>query len=171
MEQIVKTVKKSPTANKKILKDFGIIRRYQPPFRTTPNYRIKPRQITEFEKSPSFLLSSKHLKNRKLHKKITDSLPTRKLQAKGAALIEGAKWCGKTTTAEEMAASKVILIDEWQTVPKLWDAVRHTVDHRHRRICLPAAGRRDIRSAHRMSETLTEHSGLSYRAYAKTVPN
>ena len=87
-----------------------------------------------------------------------DDLLKRKLQAKGAVLIEGPKWCGKTTTAEEIAASKVLLartdtkesfrslleidmdtalagaapmlIDEWQTVPKLWDAVRYTVDHR-----------------------------------------
>ena len=84
----------------------------------------------------------------------------KKLQAKGAVLIEGPKWCGKTTTAEEIAASKVLLartdvkeqfrnlleidadaalsgevpmlIDEWQTVPKLWDAVRYTVDHRRK---------------------------------------
>ena len=88
-----------------------------------------------------------------------DSLLAKKLQAKGAVLIEGPKWCGKTTTAEEIAASKIMLakpdikdhfkslleidsdaaltgdtpmlIDEWQTVPKLWDAVRYTVDHRH----------------------------------------
>ncbi len=88
-----------------------------------------------------------------------DDLLSRKLKAKGAVLIEGPKWCGKTTTAEEIAASKVLLaktdtkdsfkslleidtdaalageapmlIDEWQTVPKLWDAVRYTVDHRH----------------------------------------
>lgn len=88
-----------------------------------------------------------------------DSLLEKKLQAKGAILIEGPKWCGKTTTAEEIAASKIMLakpdikdhfkslleidsdaalagdtpmlIDEWQTVPKLWDAVRYTVDHRH----------------------------------------
>ena len=87
-----------------------------------------------------------------------DDLLKKKLQAKGAVLIEGPKWCGKTTTAEEIAASKVLLaradvksnfkslleidadaalsgeapmlIDEWQTVPKLWDAVRYTVDHR-----------------------------------------
>ena len=84
----------------------------------------------------------------------------KKLQAKGAVLIEGSKWCGKTTTAEEIATSKVLLartdvkeqfrnlleidadaalsgevpmlIDEWQTVPKLWDAVRYTVDHRRK---------------------------------------
>lgn len=90
--------------------------------------------------------------------RVMDRILARKLQAKGAVLIEGPKWCGKTTTAEEMAASKVMLartdvkdsfrklleidvdaalaggvpmlIDEWQTVPKLWDAVRYTVDHR-----------------------------------------
>ncbi len=89
--------------------------------------------------------------------RIMDSLLEKKLQAKGAVLIEGPKWCGKTTTAEEITASKILLartdvknnfkslleidtdaalsgdtpmlIDEWQTVPKLWDAVRYTVVH------------------------------------------
>lgn len=92
--------------------------------------------------------------------RIMDSLLKKKLQAKGAVLIEGPKWCGKTTTAEEIAASKIMLartdiknnfkslleididaalagdapmlIGEWQTVPKLWDAVRYTVDHRRK---------------------------------------
>lgn len=92
--------------------------------------------------------------------RIIDGLLAKKLQAKGAILIEGPKWCGKTTTAEEVAVSKVMLartdvkehfknlleididtalsgetpmlIDEWQTVPKLWDAVRYTVDHRRK---------------------------------------
>ena len=92
--------------------------------------------------------------------RIMDSLLEKKLQAKGAVLIEGPKWCGKTTTAEEVAASKILLartdvknnfkslleidtdaalsgatpmlIDEWQTVPTLWDAVRYTVDHRRK---------------------------------------
>lgn len=91
-------------------------------------------------------------------RRILDGQLLKKLQAKGAVVIEGPKWCGKTTTAEEIAASKVMLsrtdvkehfrslleidvdaalsgdapmlIDEWQTVPKLWDAVRYTVDHR-----------------------------------------
>lgn len=92
--------------------------------------------------------------------RIMDNLLIRKLQAKGAVLIEGPKWCGKTTTAEEFAADKIMLarpdvkehfknmleidtdaalagntpmlIDEWQTVPKLWDAVRYTIDHRRK---------------------------------------
>lgn len=90
--------------------------------------------------------------------RIMDEMLAKRLQAKGAVLIEGPKWCGKTTTAEQIAASKIMLaradvkeqfrnlleididaalsgtppmlIDEWQTVPKLWDAVRYTVDHR-----------------------------------------
>lgn len=93
-------------------------------------------------------------------KRIMDGLLLKKLQAKGAVLIEGPKWCGKTTTAEEFAASKMLLartdvkenfkrlleidtdaalggeapmlIDEWQTVPKLWDAVRYAVDSRRK---------------------------------------
>lgn len=92
--------------------------------------------------------------------RIMDGLLEKKLRAKGAVLIEGPKWCGKTTTAEEMSASKImlartdvktnfrslleidtdaalsgdtpVLIDEWQTVPKLWDAVRYTVDSRRK---------------------------------------
>ncbi len=82
----------------------------------------------------------------------------RKLEGKGAVLIEGPKWCGKTTTAEQLAASVLYmddpekkeqnismaelspkrllkgaaprLMDEWQLAPKLWDAIRFEVDHR-----------------------------------------
>ena len=42
-------------------------------------------------------------------RRILDSMLEKKLQAKGAVLIEGPKWCGKTTTAEEIAASKIML--------------------------------------------------------------
>ena len=92
-------------------------------------------------------------------KRIADGVLQKKLESKGAVLIEGAKWCGKTTTAEQAAASVLYmdepakirqnliradtdpesllegetprLIDEWQLAPKLWDAVRFSVDHRH----------------------------------------
>lgn len=91
-------------------------------------------------------------------KRIADDILKRKLEGKGAVLIEGPKWCGKTTTAEQFAASILYmddpekkeqniamselnpkrllkgetprLIDEWQLAPKLWDAIRFEVDHR-----------------------------------------
>ena len=91
-------------------------------------------------------------------KRIADHILARKLEGKGAVLIEGPKWCGKTTTAEQVAASVLYmddpekkeqniamselnpkrllkgavprLIDEWQIAPKLWDAIRFEVDHR-----------------------------------------
>lgn len=95
---------------------------------------------------------------RKYRKRIADEILKRKLEGKGAVLIEGPKWCGKTTTAEQIAASVLYmddpekkdqniamselnpkrllqgaaprLIDEWQLAPKLWDAIRFEVDHR-----------------------------------------
>lgn len=93
-------------------------------------------------------------------KRIADGVLRRKLEGKGAVLIEGPKWCGKTTTAEQVAASILYmddpqkkeqnlaiselnpkrllkgkvprLIDEWQIAPKLWDAIRFEVDHRRK---------------------------------------
>jgi predicted AAA+ superfamily ATPase len=81
------------------------------------------------------------------------------LKASGAVLIEGAKWCGKTSTAQQAAESMIFLqdpdqsasylaladtkpsllltgstprlIDEWQMAPVLWDAVRFEVDKRN----------------------------------------
>ena len=78
------------------------------------------------------------------------------LECMGAVLIVGPKWCGKTTTATQFAKTiielqhpslgksyieladvdplllldgeKPLLIDEWQMAPKLWDAVRYSVD-------------------------------------------
>jgi len=80
------------------------------------------------------------------------------LQSSGAVLIEGAKWCGKTSTASKASSSVLYmqdpdnagsyqamtdtkpslllkgetprLIDEWQMAPVLWDAVRFEVDKR-----------------------------------------
>ena len=90
--------------------------------------------------------------------RIADDILKRKLEGKGAVVIEGPKWCGKTTTAEQIAKSVLYmddpsnkaqnitisetnpkqllrgttprLIDEWQIAPKLWDTIRFEVDHR-----------------------------------------
>ncbi len=90
--------------------------------------------------------------------RIVDSILDRKLKGMGAVLIEGTKWCGKTTTAEVKAKSTIYmndpkkssmfmqlakmspqtllegetprLIDEWQLAPSLWDTIRFEVDHR-----------------------------------------
>ena len=91
--------------------------------------------------------------------RIADDLLKKKLSAKGAVLVEGAKWCGKTTTALRQAQSILYmqdpdqvkqnleiaqiepsrllkgktprLIDEWQMAANLWDAVRFEVDKRN----------------------------------------
>lgn len=59
--------------------------------------------------------------------RIIDSLLKKKFQAKGAVLIEGPKWCGDTDAA--LTGKTPMFIDEWQTVPKLWDTVKYTVNH------------------------------------------
>lgn len=94
----------------------------------------------------------------KYKKRIADTLLDRKLEGIGAVLIEGPKWCGKTTCAEQKAKSVIYmndpkkssmymqlakmipqtllegetpkLIDEWQLAPSLWDTIRFEVDHR-----------------------------------------
>ena len=48
---------------------------------------------------------------KKYRKRIADSIIARKLEGKGAVLIEGAKWCGKTTTAEQLAKSVLYMSD------------------------------------------------------------
>jgi predicted AAA+ superfamily ATPase len=91
-------------------------------------------------------------------KRISDEKLALLLRAKGAVLIEGPKWCGKTSSAEEMAKSVLYmqdpdasktniltaqtkpslllegetprLLDEWQVAPELWNAVRFAVDKR-----------------------------------------
>lgn len=95
---------------------------------------------------------------KKYKARIADKILEKRLSGKGAVLIEGPKWCGKTTTAEQIAGSILYmddpekekqnldmaeinpkrllkgeiprLIDEWQLAPKLWDAIRFEVDHR-----------------------------------------
>lgn len=90
--------------------------------------------------------------------RVFDGVLRERLASKDAVLVEGAKWCGKTTTAEQAAASVLYmqrpetreqnlrlaelspsallagpvprLIDEWQLAPSLWDAVRFESDRR-----------------------------------------
>ncbi len=95
---------------------------------------------------------------RKYLNRIADDILQMHLQTSGAVLIEGPKWCGKTMTAARAAKSELYmqdpdkrvsylkaadtkpslllkgetprLLDEWQTAPVLWDAVRYAVDQR-----------------------------------------
>ena len=90
-------------------------------------------------------------------KRVADALLAEKLSYMGAVLVQGPKWCGKTTTSQQIVRSEVSLddsvngkanrilaetrpdkllggatprlIDEWQEGPLLWDAVRSAVDH------------------------------------------
>lgn len=90
--------------------------------------------------------------------RIADEMLRKMLRRIGAVLVQGPKWCGKTTTSEQIAKSVLYmadptmqkaylqtadlntslllvgetprLIDEWQLAPKIWDAVRFEVDHR-----------------------------------------
>ena len=44
-------------------------------------------------------------------KRVADKILLKKMEGKGAVLIEGPKWCGKTTTAEQIAASVLYMDD------------------------------------------------------------
>jgi len=93
----------------------------------------------------------------KYKERISDKELQRKLKASGAVLIRGAKACGKTESAKQLAKSVLNvdrdeqvqalintapkrlllgetprLIDEWQAQPKLWDYIRHEIDDRQK---------------------------------------
>ena len=91
--------------------------------------------------------------------RVCDDLLAFRLRSKGAVLVEGPKWCGKTTTCAQQAQSALYmqspesraqnmrmaelspqllldgdvprLIDEWQDAPSLWDAIRYEIDRRN----------------------------------------
>lgn len=90
--------------------------------------------------------------------RIADQLLSESLEAMGAVLVQGTKWCGKTTTSVHHAGSVLYMddptqkeqnlslaqtnikrllegdtprvIDEWELAPQLWDAARFEIDHR-----------------------------------------
>ena len=110
----------------------------------------------------------------------------------GAILIEGPKWCGKTTTAEQISKSVIKLqdpdmreeyltaadvkpslllegetprlIDEWQDVPVIWDAVRTAVDKRS----LP--GQFILTGSNTIDRTKILHSGTGRIARLRMLP-
>ncbi len=110
--------------------------------------------------------------------RISDQEISRKLDASGAVLIRGAKACGKTESAKQVAKSVLQvdqneqvemlmsaapqrllqgdtprLIDEWQIQPKLWDYIRHEVDRRR------TTGQFILTGSAQPTEEATIHSG------------
>jgi len=91
-------------------------------------------------------------------KRIIDKTIAEKLQIMGCVVVRGPKWCGKTTTSEQFSKSVIELqdpvegakykeiaenniklllegenprlVDEWQLIPKIWNAIRYDVDKR-----------------------------------------
>lgn len=113
--------------------------------------------------------------------RLVDDLLIKELEAFGAVLITGPKWCGKTTTGLNQANSTIFLqnpdereqnlrladikpslllegdnprlIDEWQDAPQLWDAVRFSVDQRGQ------SGLYILTGSTTVDESLLAHSG------------
>lgn len=126
-----------------------------------------------------------------LHR-VADTQLEERLEAFGAVLIEGPKWCGKTTTAEQIcksvirlhdfdmqeeylatAASKPSLlllgetprlIDEWQDAPMLWDAVRTQVDMRQ------TPGQFVLTGSNTVDKSKIKHTGTGRISRMKMYP-
>ena len=122
----------------------------------------------------------------------SDIILEERLEAFGAVLIEGPKWCGKTTTAEQTAKSVIKLqdtdmrneylataaskpslllqgetprlIDEWQDAPVIWDAVRTMVDKRN----LP--GQFILTGSNAVDKKAILHSGTGRISRMKMLP-
>lgn len=125
-------------------------------------------------------------------KRISDNVLAERLEAFGAVLIEGPKWCGKTTTAEQQAASVIRLqdpdmsseyiataeskpslllmgdtprlIDEWQDIPVLWDAVRTMVDKRN------SVGQFILTGSNAVRKDKIKHTGTGRISRMKMLP-
>lgn len=125
-------------------------------------------------------------------KRTADAVLSQHLEAFGAVLIEGPKWCGKTTTAEQVAKSVIKLqdtdmrdeylataatkpslllngdtprlIDEWQDAPVLWDAVRTMVDKR------VAPGQFILTGSNAIDKSQIHHSGTGRISKLNMLP-
>ena len=126
-------------------------------------------------------------------RRIFDAILQEELAGAGAVLIEGAKWCGKTTTAEQAAKSVIYmdktgkkeenislarlkpekilsgeqprLIDEWQLAPVLWDSIRYNVDHADNPGCYILTG-----SSVPADDSEMQHSGTGRFSWLKMRP-
>lgn len=126
------------------------------------------------------------------YERTADKLLEALMKAFGAVLIEGPKWCGKTTTALQQANSVVRLqdpdmraeymatldvkpsllltgatprlIDEWQDAPVLWDAVRTQVDARR------APGQFILTGSNTVDHSAIRHSGTGRVARMQMLP-
>lgn len=125
--------------------------------------------------------------------RISDKVLRSRLSYMGAVLIEGPKWCGKTTTAAQQAKSVLKLqdpdmrdaylataqtkpsnllkgetprlIDEWQDAPMIWDAVRTAVDNRG-----GEPGQFILTGSNSVDEKLIMHSGTGRISRMKMYP-
>lgn len=125
--------------------------------------------------------------------RVADKMLQERLDAFGAVLIEGPKWIGKTTTAEQHAKSiikmqdpdmaeeyittaitkpslllkgeKPKLIDEWQDAPMIWDAVRTAVDNAG-----GAPGQYILTGSNTIDKTKIRHTGTGRITRMKMSP-
>lgn len=125
--------------------------------------------------------------------RIADGILQDNLEASGAVLVEGPKWCGKTTTCSQKANSSISLqdvdmrdeylataaskpslllkgdtprlIDEWQDAPVIWDAVRTICDKRG-----GVPGQFILTGSNRVKKEETRHSGTGRIAKMKMLP-
>lgn len=128
--------------------------------------------------------------------RISDKILDFKLQSKGAVLIEGAKWCGKTTSARQFAKSEMSfggnnqqnieyasidtkaalegetprLFDEWQEVPQLWDTIRYEVDNRNAVGQFILTGSTVPKPKDARGNTQMHHTGTGRYTYLKMRP-
>lgn len=124
--------------------------------------------------------------------RVLDRVLATRLRGFGAVLIEGPKWCGKTTTAAQIAKSILRLqdpatkkgylaaadadpslllqgatprlIDEWQDIPEIWDAVRIAVDDRN------SAGQFILTGSNNIDRDQIAHTGIGRITRLKMIP-